>query len=100
MAEICLSDWLERGCAVLIRWRGGARGAATAGCFGTLVLLCGSALSQAVPTPAPVPSTPGGMQTPAVLANPAAVPQASKTETPEQAQQRINSSLADIGPGL
>lgn len=64
------------------------------------MLLCGSALSQAVPTPAPVPSTPGGMQAPAVQANPAAVPQASKTETPEHAQQRINSSLADIGPGL
>lgn len=35
-----------------------------------------------------------------MLTNPMAVPQASKIETPEQAQKRIDTSLADIGPGL
>ena len=64
-----------------------------------MLLLCGFATAQDAP-PAPVPSTTGGAQAPAVLSNPMAVPQASTTETPEQAQQRIDTSLADIGPGL
>lgn len=70
------------------------------------MLLCGLAIAQDVPVPATTPSAPsnssttGGVQEPSVVTSPAAVPQASKTETPEQAQQRINSSLADIGPGL
>lgn len=64
------------------------------------MLLCGLAFAQDVPTPAPTPSTTEGVQEPSVVTSPLAVPQASKTETPEQAQQRINSSLADIGPGL
>jgi outer membrane protein insertion porin family len=63
-----------------------------------MLLLGGFAIAQDVPSP--VPSTTGGAQAPAVLSNPMAVPQASKMETPEQAQQRINASLADIGPGL
>jgi outer membrane protein insertion porin family len=68
-----------------------------------MVLLCGLAFAQDVPVPASAPSTPsttGGVQEPSGVTSPLAVPQASKIETPEQAQQRINSSLADIGPGL
>jgi outer membrane protein assembly complex protein YaeT len=73
---------------------------------GALVLLCGFAAAQAVP-PAPVPQTTTGAQAPSAQTNPAAVPQASKTElpaqtteTPEQAQERLDTSLADLGPGL
>ena len=64
------------------------------------MLLCGLAFAQDVPVPASTPSTTGGMQEPSAATSPLAVPQASMSETPEQAQQRINSSLADIGPGL
>ncbi|MDW5264450.1 MULTISPECIES: POTRA domain-containing protein [Acidobacteriaceae] len=74
--------------------------AIAARCVGAFVLLCGLAFAQDIPEPAPIPSTTDGVQAPSAVINPLAVPQASKTETPEQAQQRINSSLADIGPGL
>jgi outer membrane protein insertion porin family len=83
---------------VLIGRRGGAGSAAVARLVAAFVLLGSFAVAQDVPSP--VPSITGGAQAPAVLSNPMAVPQASKTETPEQAQQRINTSLADIGPGL
>jgi outer membrane protein insertion porin family len=87
---------------VLIGRRGGAGSAAAARLVAAFVLLGSFAVAQDVPSPvpSPVPSITGGAQAPAVLSNPMAVPQASKTETPEQAQQRINTSLADIGPGL
>jgi outer membrane protein insertion porin family len=65
-----------------------------------MVLLCGLAFAQDVPVPASTPSTTDGVQEPSVVTSPLVVPPSSKTETPEQAQQRINSSLADIGPGL
>jgi outer membrane protein insertion porin family len=65
-----------------------------------MVLLCGLAFAQDVPVPSSTPSTTGGVEEPSVVTSPVAMPQASKTETPEHAQQRINSSLADIGPGL
>ncbi|GGG80642.1 outer membrane protein, OMP85 family [Edaphobacter dinghuensis] len=64
------------------------------------MLICGLALAQDVPPPNSAASVTDGAQTPSVVVNPLAVPQASRAETPEQAQQRINSSLADIGPGL
>ncbi|WP_229739286.1 POTRA domain-containing protein [Edaphobacter dinghuensis] len=69
-------------------------------CFAALMLICGLALAQDVPPPNSAASVTDGAQTPSVVVNPLAVPQASRAETPEQAQQRINSSLADIGPGL
>ncbi len=53
------------------------------------MLLSGFAAAQTVP--APVPVAPAGV---------AQLPQTSRTETPEQAQERIDSSIADIGPGL
>ena len=68
-----------------------------------MVLLCGLAFAQDIPLPTSSPSAPStteGVQEPAVVTSPLTVPQATKTETPEQAQQRINSLLADIGPGL
>ncbi|HZY64236.1 MAG TPA: POTRA domain-containing protein [Edaphobacter sp.] len=72
---------------------------------GLWLLLCGLALAQVAPpgqgVPAPSPAT--GGTGPATTK----VPQASKsevpgqtTETPEQAQQRLDTSLADLGPGL
>lgn len=62
------------------------------------MLLCGFMAAQA--TPPPVPPTVEETQTPSAQSNSMAVPQASKAETPAQAQQRIDASLADIGPGL
>ncbi|MEO6910717.1 MAG: POTRA domain-containing protein [Edaphobacter sp.] len=53
------------------------------------VLLCGFASAQGVSAPAP-----------AAQPNPAVVPQASTAKTPAQEQQNLETSIADIGPGL
>ncbi|HEV2710332.1 MAG TPA: POTRA domain-containing protein [Edaphobacter sp.] len=68
----------------MIGRRGGSgRGTATR-LVAVFVLLGGFAVAQEVPSPV----------------SSRAVPPTPNTETPEQAQQRINASLADIGPGL
>lgn len=90
---------MRRG-AVLIRRRGGAGCAVVARWAGAFVLLCGLATAQTIPgTDSNTPS-PEGAKASSALTAPVAVPQASQTETPAQAQERINSLLADIGPGL
>ncbi|MEO8737650.1 MAG: POTRA domain-containing protein [Edaphobacter sp.] len=60
--------------------------------------MCCFAAAQDVPSP--VPATTNGSQTPAAQSNPMEVPQASKTETPAPTEQNLDTSLADIGPGL
>ena len=97
---MCLSGQMKRGCRAWLRQSGDAACAQITRWVAAFVLLCGIAAAQGVPTP--VPSTPGTgvSETPVAQANAMAAAQASRTETPEQAQQRINTSLADIGPGL
>jgi len=82
--------------------RGGSGRGTAARLVAVFVLLGGFAVAQETPSPAssPVPPATGEAPSPGATSQVMAVPPASKTETPEQAQQRINASLADIGPGL
>src|SRR6185312_6802969 len=77
---------------------GGAGFATAVRCVGALVLLCGLMAAQDIPVPGPTRVK--GTQTPSAQPNPTPVKQASKTETTAQTQQRIDASLADLGPGL
>lgn len=63
-------------------------------------MLCGFASAQAVPVP--VPPSANGAQTPAAHSGTTKVPQAAGavSPAPEQARPDLDTSLADIGPGL
>lgn len=100
-----MAGQVKRGFAALLRGTGGAGCAATARWAGPWLLVCGLALGQAGPPGQSVPPaspTTGGaapVVTKAPQASKGEIP-AQAAETPEQAQQRIDTSLADLGPGL